>query len=691
MSLLVPEKVAARHLERRAYVYVRQSTPKQVQQHQEGQRNQYALVQRARALGWAPERIQVIDADQGHSGRDSERRGFQELVAEVSLGHVGIILAYEASRLARNNADWYTLLDLASVVGALIADAEGIYDPRAYNDRLLLGLRGMLSEAEVHVLHQRMREGRLRQVERGDYRQRLPTGLLRRDDGRVIKDPDLQVQHTLELVFAHFAHLGSCQRVLRRLRDDGVLLPRRQWSGLQAGELVWRRPTDAAIYEILRSPAYAGAFVYGRHAPHPERRPGQTRMVNRPLEEWTAIHQGVYPAYISWEQFLANQARMSDNASNFAARTRGAPRQGQALLTGLVVCGRCGRQMRVSYKPQTRYLCDALTHTYARPTCQNLDGRCIEEAVVAAFFEALQPAELDLLEEVVAAQQADHARVAQHLAEQVRRAEYEARLAQRQYDAIDPDNRLVAAELERRWELALRAVVEAREVVERHAAQPAEPALDPRLTEQLRDWGRHLPELWASGRLSRVQQKELLRSLIRRVILTRPVPDTIEVKIVWISGAITPVQVHPPIHRQADLGDHDALVAQVVALSAQGYGDAEIAARLTAQGFRSARRRQGVGPTTVGKIRRTAVGLSVTHQFRSRDQIDGHWTVHGLARQLAVPREWLYERIRNGTLPAVRHPLTQHYLIVDDEALVGRLAAEHAAQRPRAPHDDALR
>jgi DNA invertase Pin-like site-specific DNA recombinase len=331
MSLLVPEKVTARHLERRAYVYVRQSTPKQVQQHQEGQRNQYALVQRARALGWAPERIQVIDADQGHSGRDSERRGFQELVAEVSLGHVGIILAYEASRLARNNADWYTLLDLASVVGALIADAEGIYDPRAYNDRLLLGLRGMLSEAEVHVLHQRMREGRLRQVERGDYRQRLPTGLLRRDDGRVIKDPDLQVQHTLELVFAHFAHLGSCQRVLRRLRDDGVLLPRRQWSGLQAGELVWRRPTDAAIYEILRSPAYAGAFVYGRHAPHPERRPGQTRMVNRPLEEWTAIHQGVYPAYISWEQFLANQARMSDNASNFAARTRGAPRQGQAL------------------------------------------------------------------------------------------------------------------------------------------------------------------------------------------------------------------------------------------------------------------------------------------------------------------------------------------------------------------------
>lgn len=388
---------------------------------------------------------------------------------------------------------------------------------------------------------------------------------------------------------------------------------------------------------------------------------------------------------------MANQVRMSENASNYAARTRGSPRQGQALLTGLVVCGRCGRQMTVSYKPQTRYLCDALNHTYAGSACLNLDGLSIEEAVVAAFFEALRPAELDLLAAVLAAQRADHARVVQHHADQLKRAEYEARLAQRQYQAVDPDNRLVAAELERRWELALRTVAEAREAAERLSTQPPEPTLDAALKEQLRDLGHRLPELWASGRLTLVQQKELLRSLIRRVILARPVPDTVAVKIVWISGAITPLTVHPPIHRQADLGDHDAVVAQVVALSAQGYGDAAIAARLTAQGFRSARRRSGIGKTTVGKIRRAAVGLSVTHQFRSQDQIDGHWTMHGLAHRLGVPREWLYERIRNGTLPVVRHPVTQHYLIVDDGTLVGRLAVEQAAQRPCTQQADALR
>ncbi len=258
------EKITTRHRQLHAYIYVRQSTPKQVQQNQESQRNQYALVQRALDLGWPPERIQVIDADLGHSGQDGQRPGFQELVAAVSLGRVGIILAYEASRLARNNTDWYTLLDLATFVGALIADPDGVYDPRDYNDRLLLGLRGILSEAELHVLRLRMDAGRQRQIERGTYRQHLPTGLVRLEDGRVVKDPDLQVQRSIELVFARFSSLGSCQKVLRSLRDDGILLPRRQHGGLHAGEVLWRKPTAAALIEILHNPAYAGAFVYGR-------------------------------------------------------------------------------------------------------------------------------------------------------------------------------------------------------------------------------------------------------------------------------------------------------------------------------------------------------------------------------------------------------------------------------------------
>ena len=675
LSRRAAEKVTSWHRERHAYVYVRQSTPKQVKHHLESQRNQYALVQQAVALGWVPERIHIIDADQAQSGQDGDRPGFLELVAEVSLGHVGLILAYEASRLARSNAAWYTLLDLAALRGTVITDPDGLYDPRDYNDRLLLGLRGMLSEAELHVLRLRLDAGRLRQVERGEYRQHLPTGLVRLQDGRVVKDPDQQVQHTLDVVFARFEQSGSGQKVLRSLRDDGLHLPRRQYGGTQGGQVVWRKPSAAAVYEILRNPAYAGAFVYGREGPHPERRPGQMRSVRRPVEEWAVIHHGQYAAYLSWDQFMANQAQLSDNAGTFARRARGAPRDGAALLAGLVVCGRCGYQLHVVYKPQRRYACNALAAAYGAATCLWVDGVRLEAAVVAAFFEALAPAELDLLDEALAAQRAEQARLAQQHADQVARAQYEARLAERQYQAVDPDNRLVAAELERRWEVALRAVVEAREAAERFARQPPPPPLDPKLAAQLRDVGRSLPELWSSGRLSPSQQKTLLRSLIRHVIVSRPVPDTLEAKIVWVSGAVTPVAIHPPILRGADLSGYEACVARLLELGAAGYPDREIAARLTAEGYRSARRLR-IPASWVGEIRRARGQISLTEQFRTQAKFDGHWTVFGLAQALGVHRNWLYARIRTGTIPAARHPIIGHYLIPDDPDLFQGLIAQ---------------
>ncbi len=679
------DKITARHREGRAYVYVRQSTPKQVQQHRESQRNQYALVQRAVALGWIPERIHVIDTDLGHSGQDGGRRGFQELVAEVSLGQAGIVFAYEASRLARNNADWYRLLDLATVVGTLIADADGVYDPRQYNDRLLLGLRGMLSEAELHLLQLRLTAGRTRQIERGSYRHHLPTGLVRLDDGRVVKDPNERIQRTIALVFARFAELGSCQKVLRRFRDDGLLLPRYQTAGLQVGQLLWKKPTAAALYAILRNPAYAGAFAYGRRGPS---RRGQAGRAPRRLHcspaEWTALHRDVHPPYISWEQFMANQERLTDNASRHAWRSRGAPREGPALLAGLAVCGRCGHQMRVGYKVRHRYLCNAVSASHGAPMCLSLDGPSVDAAVVDAFFAALAPAELDLLDEVLAAQQADRRRVARQYADQVAQAEYEAGLAQRQYQAVDPDNRLVAAELERRWELALRALAEARETAERFAQTPAEPALDPAFRAQLRDLGAQLPGLWAGGRLTPSHQKELLRSLIRRAILTRPTPDTVEVKIVWVSGAYSLLSVRPPVHRGRQLRDYEGLVAQVLALSAEGHHDQVIAQRLTAEGFRSARRLE-VPRQFVEQTRRAHGVVSLTEQFRRADKIDGRWTVGGLARALAVGSNWLRRRIAEGTVPAELHPATGRYLIPDDPLVIDRLKVEAAAGRVAGP------
>lgn len=676
------ETITAGHLARRAYIYVRQSSPGQVQHHRESQRNQYALAERAVALGWPPARIHVIDADLGRSGQDGSRPGFQELVSAVSLGQVGIILAYEASRLARSNADWYRLLDLAALVGTLLADADGIYDPSGYNDRLLLGLRGMLSDAELHLLQLRLEAGRMRQIERGTYRQSLPTGLVRLADGRVVKDPDQQIQRTIAEVFARFTALATGQKVLRSLRDDGLLLPRRQVAGLHAGQLLWKRPSAAALYDILRNPAYAGAFVYGRKGRNPDRRPDQARQVRRPVEEWTAVHREVYPAYITWEQYLANQARLTDNASAFARRARGAPREGAALLAGLAVCGCCGRPMRVAYKAHHRYVCNALNETYRAPMCLSLDGASVDAAVVAAFFAALAPAELDLLDEVLAAQRAEHQRLAQQYADQVARATYEAQLAARRYRAVDPDHRLVAAALERGWEEALRAVETAREAAEGFAREPMLPALDPALRAQLADLGRELPALWASGRLTPAHQKELLRSLIRRVVLSRPAPDTVEARVVWVSGAASLHVVAPPLHRSRDLSGYDRLVARTLELAAAGYQDAAIAARLSAEGFRSARSRS-VPKQLVEKIRRDHAQVSLTEQFRRQDKIDGCWTVGGLARELHVTGNWLRKRIAAGVLPAVRHPLTGRYLIDDDPTALARLRTLAAARQAR--------
>jgi DNA invertase Pin-like site-specific DNA recombinase len=675
MMPTVAPKIAPHHLERRAYVYVRQSTPKQVQLHRESQVNQYALVERAIALGWAPAQVCVIDADLGQSGQDGGRLGFQELVAEVSLGRAGIVLAYEASRLARNNADWYTLLDLATVVDTLIADTDGVYDPRQYNDRLLLGLRGMFSEAELHLLRLRLDAGRLRQVERGAFRQHLPTGLVRLADGRVTKDPDQQVQHAITLVFDRFAALGSCSQVLRSLQADGIELPRQQLGGLHAGELLWRRPSYTAIHEILRNPAYAGAFVYGRTGPHPSRRPGQrSRRRKRPFAEWTTIQRDCYPAYISWEQFVANRTRIADNASHYSGRAQGAPRQGSALLAGLAVCGHCGHQMYVLYRAHPRYVCQMRTKLLAEPSCQSLPVESIDAAVVAAFFEAIAPAELTLLDEVLAAQRAERAQLTQQHADQVSRAEYEARLAERQYRAVDPEKRLVAAELERRWELALRALADARAAAEHVAHARSETELDPALRAQLQDLSKQLPALWASGQLSSAQQKELLRSLIRRVILIRPSPDTVEVKIVWVSGATSRLLIHPPIHRAVDVTDYDRLVERIVALSREGHTDPEIARQLTAEGFRSAR--TGRVPFRLVVRVRTAQGVvPVSQQFRQHAKLDEEWTVHGLAQELGVDRNWIYCRIKQGLLPARRHPATGNYLIRDDPSLLEQLRA----------------
>jgi hypothetical protein len=389
----------------------------------------------------------------------------------------------------------------------------------------------------------------------------------------------------------------------------------------------------------------------------------------------------VYPAYSSWETFMANQAHLSDNARAFAWRARGAPRRVTALLAGLVVCGQCGRQMQVAYRSRSYYVCTALQKVYGGPGCLHLEGPPIDSAVVAAFFEALAPAELQVFAAVLAAQPADHAHLAQQHTNQVQRAGYDAALVARQYHAVDPEYRLVAAELERRGELALQALAEAREAAECFAQQPAEPVLDPTVQVHLAEVSTSLPHLWGSGRLPPEHQKALLRSLIRRVILSRPAPARIELRIVWVSGALTPLTLAPPVHRTCELRNYVPLVDRILALSQQGQPDQQIAARLTTEGFCSARQRP-ISRELVGKIRRAHRQVGVRQRFRSEPQIAGEWTMHGLAQELGVRRTRLYTRRRNGTLPSSRHPSSGHNLIPNDPRVLAILQTERDVHLP---------
>jgi DNA invertase Pin-like site-specific DNA recombinase len=666
--MLTSELVQAHHLARQAVIYIRQSSPNQVLTHQESLRLQRALQQRAEQLGWSPANIQVIDADLGQTARTAEGRvGFQELVTRVSTDQVGIIFSYEVTRLARNCTDWYPLLDVCGFRRCLIADCDGVYDPSTVNGRLLLGLKGQISELELHTIRNRLHAALVQKAQRGELAQNLPAGLVRDEAGVVRKDPHQEVQSRIALVFDSLQEQQSTTKVVRYLRQQHLRIPRKnRW-----GDIVWRLPTTASVAAILHNPAYAGAYVRGRTQTYWKN--GRQLQKRLPLEQWKICLRDQYPAYVSWERFEKIQVMLQDNYSAYDRnRSRGVPRAGKALLHGIVYCGQCGHKLVVQYKGGTQYLCTCLRGQHQIPVCQRIRADAVDQWVVDQFFAAFAGSELDLYALALEKTEHEQQRLQKARQQQLQRLHYEAQLAERHFHRADPDNRLVTAELERRWEQALRAVEEAEEAARREDAQrsPARP-LEPELRQALEQAGQQLPELWArEDFFSQAQRKALLRCLIDKVVLHRTARDTVRARIVWKGGDTTTADLPMTVGSLASLPFAQAMEKEIVQRARQGWTDEQIARRLTREGCRSPRCSTVLVSTV--RIIRLRHRLFVTRSQSHPRRIPGYLTLPQIAQHLNVSLHWIHDRINNGTIQVVKDPERHLYLFPDKPTTLAR-------------------
>ena len=656
------------HLTRKAIIYVRQSTPHQVFSHQESLRLQYALKQRAVSLGWRAEDVDIIDNDLGLSGTSTQHReGFNELLGRVTLGEIGIILSYEVTRLCRNCTDWYPLLDICGFKNCLIADNDGIYDPGTPNGRLLLGLKGQLSELELHTIRSRLTAGLLNKAKRGELALHLPIGLMRSYHGVVCKTPHQEVQQRLEMIFSSFLRLKSASKVVRHFNTQELTIPRQN----QYGDLVWKKPTVSAIISTLKNPAYAGAFVYGKTQSLPQKtKCGKNAQKQLSISEWKIIVKDKYPAYISWKTYEKIQAMIKDNFAEYDRnKTRGIPREGSALLHGIVYCGECGHKMVVQYKTGTRYICNYLRQQYQVPVCQYIPADPVDKHVIQAFFEAISPIELDAYSQVLEKQKETENQIDQAHQQQIQRLRYQANLAQRQFDQVDPDNRLVASELEQRWEGALRALKEAEVSYETKKKQHCNVAkLPTELKETLKKFGQKLPEIWNTAILPTSTKKALLRCLIDKVVIHRSVRDEITIRIVWKGKATTTIQIPISVSSFAELSSAKEMEEIILKLASQGISDEEIAKQLTDKGHRSPMRSY-VLSSTVQNIRLKHRLLRNASQSHPR-QIPGFLTLPQIAKQVGVSKHWIYDRINNGCIQIVKDHNTKLYLFPDKTATI---------------------
>lgn len=653
-SLNRPSKIEPWHLERLAVVYVRQSSQYQVINNKESAEVQVNFRNYAVAWGWPASRVVVIDDDQAQSATSAQGRvGFQWLMTEVNLDHVGIILGFQVSRLSRANSDWYHLLERCAVFHTLLADHDGIYDPTLYNDRLLLGLKGTMSEAELHFLRQRLYQGRLNKARRGEQFTSAPIGYVRsRCGNRLELDPDEQVQQVVRLIFDKFDELGSAGAVLRYLVRNNIKLGIRVQHGPDAGRLDWRPAIRPTLNKILRHPFYAGCYAFPLNHDDPRRKKSGHPRSGRVLVErlkWEVMIPDKVPAYITWERYLANQQRLAANRCLLTAT--GVPRGGPSLLSGLVYCGRCGRRMRVAYHAKgtpVYYICNSGYVERAEPVCQSLAGSDLEALVAGEVLQAIEPARLELSVQAIADLQRERQRLDRHWQQRLERARIETDRAARQYHAIEPENRLVARELERRWEQALRDQRELQEQYDRFLVErPRE--LTAADHERINVLASDIPGLWHDPSTTIQERQRIVRWLVERItVALRGQTEWVDVTIRWAGGLESRHEVRRPVQKYEQLSNYGALRDRMVELRRGGSTTSEIAEQLNREGFHPPRGPARFNRHVVNQFltRQGLLGPGASRRINPEDLQPNEWRLSDLARELGMPaitlRHWHY-------------------------------------------------
>jgi len=650
-------KIQDKHLERLAVVYVRQSNPQQVFDHQESRRRQYALADHAVMLGWPKDRVLVIDDDQGQSGRSIEQRdGFKRLLAEVTLGHVGLVLGLEMSRLARSSKDWHNLLEVCALFGALLGDQDGVYNPNDTNDRLLLGLKGTMSEYEMFTMRNRLQFGRLHKAQRGEVYIAVPSGYLKLPSGQVVLDTDEQARAVVQMVFDKFDELGSQYAVFHYLIRNHIRIGIRLRFGARRGELEWRRPSMSMVSRILRHPMYAGAYVFGRR-----KRLRQGKDKRLPMEEWQVLKRDHLPAYITWDKFLANQQRLQDNRNQ--PNSAGVPRRGAALLSSLLICGTCGRRMRPSYGHGANpvYGCNWHLMEARTQTCGSLKASVIDDLVAQQVLRALEPAALELSLQAEADVHKERQRLHQHWQKQLERARYEVERAERQYHAVEPENRLVARTLEQRWEETLRQQRQVQEEYDRFLQeQPAQLSVEER--NRIRELASDMPALWHAPATTPAERKEIIRCLVEKIIVhVKKDSEYVDATIHWQGGFTSQHEIVRPVASYARMRDFPQLCERLIEMRKEGLNAAQMADKLNKEGFSPPRRS---GPFYEELVRQLLCRQGISNEKTCLPSLAPHeWWLPDLARELKMPAGKLRGWIERGWLHGRQTP-AQHLWIV---------------------------